>query len=85
MITIPELDSGGVTQARTLDEVPATVAGLVALMTDTDPAGIEVHMKVRAAPGPDPGRIARFALAAVGATAALARRVLGSAARVPAR
>src|SRR5262249_37417365 len=43
VITVPELDAGAVTQARTLDEVPATVADLVALMTDADPATIEVR------------------------------------------
>jgi hypothetical protein len=48
VITVPELDSGGVTQARTLDEVPATVADLVALMTDADPTSAEVNMKVHA-------------------------------------
>lgn len=59
MITVPELDSGAVTQARTLDEVPATVADLVALMTGADPATVEIDMKVHAAPGPGPGKIAR--------------------------
>jgi hypothetical protein len=49
--TVPELDSGGVTQVRTLDEVPATVADLVALMTDADPTSIQVNMKVHASPG----------------------------------
>jgi hypothetical protein len=85
VITVPELDSGGVTQARTLDEVPATVADLVALMTDADPATIEVDMRVHAAPGSDPGTIARLALAGVGAVAAAARRVIRSVARVPVR
>jgi hypothetical protein len=85
VITVPELDSGGVTQAHTLDEVPATVADLVALMTDADPADIEVDMQVHAAPGPDPGKIAQLALAAVGAAAAAARRVIRSAAGVPVR
>jgi len=85
VITVPELDSGAVTQARTLDEVPTTVADLVALMTDADPATIEVDMKVHATPGPDPGKIARLALAAVGAAAAAARRAICSAARVPVR
>ena len=33
VITVPELESGRVTQARTLAEVPATVRDLVALMT----------------------------------------------------
>jgi hypothetical protein len=85
VITVPELDSGAVTQARTLDEVPATVADLVALMTDADPATVEVDMKVHAAPGPDPGKIARLALAAVGTAAAVARRAIRSAARVSVR
>ena len=39
-ITVPELDE--VTQARRLDDVPATVADLVALMTGADPASIRV-------------------------------------------
>lgn len=85
MITVPELDLGAVTQARTLDEVPATVADLVALMTDADPATVEVDMRVHATPGPDPGKITRLALAAVGAVAAAARRAIRSAARVPVR
>lgn len=33
VITVPELEYGSVTQARTLDEVPSTVADLVATMT----------------------------------------------------
>jgi hypothetical protein len=41
-VTVPELDE--VTQARTLDDVPATVADLVALMTDTDPSKIRVDV-----------------------------------------
>jgi predicted RNase H-like HicB family nuclease len=49
VITVPELESGGVTQARTLDEVPATVADLVALMTDTGPVDITLDMKIRGA------------------------------------
>jgi predicted RNase H-like HicB family nuclease len=53
VITVPELGSGNVTQARTLDEVPATVADLVALMTEADPASVEVDMRVRAGPGLD--------------------------------
>jgi predicted RNase H-like HicB family nuclease len=40
VVTVPELESGGVTQAHTLDEVSASVADLVALMTDTDSAGM---------------------------------------------
>jgi hypothetical protein len=46
-ITVPELDE--VTQARRLDDVPATVADLVALMTGADPAGIRVEVKAQAA------------------------------------
>ena len=37
VITVLELPSGGVTQARTLDEVPVTVADLVVLMTGVGP------------------------------------------------
>jgi predicted RNase H-like HicB family nuclease len=66
VVTVPELASGGVTQARTLDEVPATVADLVALMTDADPPSVEVNIKVHAGPGPWLGR------AAVGLLAGLA-------------
>ena len=47
-ITVPELDE--VTQARTLDEVPATVADLVALMTDTDPAMVKVKVEADTRP-----------------------------------
>jgi hypothetical protein len=85
VITVPELDSGGVTQARTLDEVPATVADLVALMTDTDPATVEVNMKVHSGPGINLGRIALYAAATLGAVAVLAWRLIRSAARVPVR
>lgn len=52
VVIVPELASGRVTQARTLDEVPATVADLVALMTDADPSSVEVNMKVHAGPVP---------------------------------
>ena len=45
VITVPELESGRVTQTRSLDEVPATVADLVATMTGADLASIEVDMK----------------------------------------
>ena len=44
-ITVPELDE--VTQARRLDDVPATVADLVALMTGADPAIIRVEVRRR--------------------------------------
>jgi hypothetical protein len=48
VITVPELEYGSVTQARTLDEVPATVADLVATMTDVDRHAIEVDVKAHA-------------------------------------
>jgi hypothetical protein len=46
-ITVPELPSGRVTQARNLSEVDATVKDLVALMTGADPASIEVRKQIR--------------------------------------
>ena len=62
VVTVPELASGGVTQARTLDEVPAVVADLVATMTGADRASVEVNVRAHAgaslnahaAPAPDP-------------------------------
>jgi hypothetical protein len=45
VVTVPELEAGGVTQARTLDDVPATAADLVALMTGIDPADVEVTVR----------------------------------------
>jgi hypothetical protein len=66
VITVPELDAGGVTQARTLDEVPATVADLVATMTGVDPASVEVTVRAHAGPGLDPSRTGRLALAVAG-------------------
>jgi hypothetical protein len=44
VITVPELEAGGVTQARALDEVPGIVADLVATMTGADPANVEVDV-----------------------------------------
>ena len=46
-ITVPELPSGRVTQARKLSDVDATVKDLVALMTGADPARIEVRKQIR--------------------------------------
>jgi hypothetical protein len=66
VITVPELEAGGVTQARTLDEVPATVADLVATMTGVDPASVEVNVRAHAGPGLDLGRLGRAALIAAG-------------------
>jgi hypothetical protein len=51
VVTVPELESGRVTQARSLDEIPATVADLVALMTGADPASVEVNVQAHAGPG----------------------------------
>jgi hypothetical protein len=51
VITVPELESGRVTQARSLDEIPATVADLVAVMTGADPADVEVNVQGHAGPG----------------------------------
>lgn len=53
VITVLELEAGGVTQARTLDEVPGTVADLVATMTGADPANVEVDVHAHAGPGID--------------------------------
>ena len=83
-VSVPELDE--VTQARSLDEVPATVADLVALMTDTDPARVKVRVEADTGPGPGLGRVPWLALTAVGTIAAIAVRVIvRAAARVPAR
>ena len=59
VVTVPELESGRVTQARSLDEIHATVADLVALMTGTDPANVEVNVQAQLArprPQPDQAR-----------------------------
>jgi hypothetical protein len=66
VITGPELESGGVTQARTLDEVPATVADLVAVMTGMDPAEVEVEVRAHAGPGLDLAKLGRLAVIAAG-------------------
>jgi hypothetical protein len=76
VITVPELDSGGVTQARRLDQVPRVVADLVATMTGADRASVEVD--VRAHAGPDVAK-AR-GLASVAATASTLLRRLSRAA-----
>jgi hypothetical protein len=80
VITVPELESGRVTQARTLDEVPATVADLVATMTDIDPALVKVKVEAETGPGPNFGKIALVGMSAVGAAAALAWRLIRAAA-----
>lgn len=65
VITVPELESGRVTQARSLDEVPGTVGDLVATMTGADPALIEVDVKAHA--GADTTRLGLIAAAIVAA------------------
>jgi hypothetical protein len=49
-ITVPELDE--TTQATRLRDVPATVAGLVALTTGADPDSIRVEVQAQVAAGP---------------------------------
>ena len=66
VITVPELESGSVTQARTLDEVPATVADLVATMTGIERSAVEVDVKAPHA-RPDYGTIGLVAGIAVAA------------------
>jgi hypothetical protein len=53
-ISVPELDE--VTQARSLDDVPATVADLVALATGADPAKLKVNVEASTGPGIAAGR-----------------------------
>ena len=55
VVTVPELESGRVTQARTLDEVPETVADLVATMTGVDPTTVLVRVEADADAVPMPG------------------------------
>lgn len=65
VITVPELESGNVTQARSLDEVPEMVADLVATMTGVDRATVEVDVKAHArAYTGKPGLVAGIVLAA---------------------
>jgi len=80
IITVPDLESGRVTQARTLDDVPATVADLVATMTDIDPALVKVKVEAETGPGLGFGKIALVGVGAVGAAAALAWRLIRAAA-----
>ena len=44
VVHVPEIDHS--TQARRLDQVPETVADLVSLFTDLDPADVTVHVTV---------------------------------------
>lgn len=80
-ITVPELDE--VTQARTLDEVPATVADLVALMTDTDPASVKVKVEASTRPNSS-GNLELVGMLLI-AAAIIAWRMARSAVRVPGR
>jgi hypothetical protein len=74
VITVPELAAGSVTQARTLDDVPATVADLVAAMTGADPASVEVNVRAHAGPGLDLAHLGRLAL--IGGAFAVAWRLI---------
>jgi hypothetical protein len=65
VVTVPELPSGGFTQARTLDQVPAVVADLVATMTGADRAAVEVNMRVHAGPELRKRGLLRLLLAAL--------------------
>lgn len=60
VVTVPELTAGGVTQARTLDQVPAVVADLAVTMTGVDRAAVEVNMRVHARP--ELGKLGRLRL-----------------------
>lgn len=73
VITVPELESGRVTQARTLDQVPGVVADLVATMTGADRASVEVD--VRAHAGPDLAKLGGLAAILVAAASTLVRRL----------
>jgi hypothetical protein len=81
-ITVPELDE--VTQARSLHEVPATVADLVALMTDTDPAKVKVKVETSSGPGSGIGK-AGLLVISLAAGAAVVRAIARALGRVPAR
>src|SRR5260370_39947844 len=76
VVTVPELESGGVTQARTLDQVPGVVADLVATMTGADRASVEVD--VRAHAGPDLARLGGLGPILVAAASTLVRRLTRS-------
>jgi hypothetical protein len=78
IVTVPELEAGRVTQARTLDEVPAVVADLVATMTGADSGSIEVDVRAHAA-GPDLVRIGGIAALIVAVAFAVARRMIRTA------
>jgi hypothetical protein len=45
VIIVPELEAGGVTQARALSDVESTVADLVATMTGANPDEIEGRVR----------------------------------------
>jgi hypothetical protein len=60
VVTVPELASGGVTQTRTLDQVPAVVADLVATMTGVDRGSVEVNVRAHAGVSPDARRAPRM-------------------------
>ena len=55
----------------------------MALMTDADPASVEVNMKVHAGPGLNLGKMALLAVGAVGTGVAIAWRVIRAVTPVP--
>lgn len=81
-ITVPELASGGVTQARSLDDVAAMVKDLVVAMTGVDPESVEVDVQAPAVTDSHAHSRAGKALAyvgsvgAVGAISAILHRIM---------
>ncbi|HUK73378.1 MAG TPA: hypothetical protein VLW50_32285 [Streptosporangiaceae bacterium] len=78
-ITVPELESGRVTQVRSLDDAESTAKDLVALMTGADPGCILVNVQVPASTRDSHSGRALFATAFVAAAIAAIgafRRVL---------
>jgi hypothetical protein len=55
-ITVPELPSGGVTQAKRLDQAEETVRSLVHLMTDDWPTSVRLEVRVPSGLGEAVGR-----------------------------
>lgn len=74
-ITVPELESGRVTQAKSLDDVEETVRDLVVLITDAAPEDVIVDVRAPARP-PHHSDDALSRLAAVGGKLMALRRLL---------
>jgi hypothetical protein len=80
-ITVPELESGQVTQAARLEDVEDTVKDLVALMTDVEPEDVVVDVH---ALGRHDYRGLAIGIVAVGSVIEVLRRVMSRAAsRLP--